>query len=134
MTAVNKLAVLERARDLIAAGWTQDEDARDGNGRARLFSSEVATCFCISGALSRAAFDLGNWRERVDDETMGYSWYKQFSASEDRRAVGLAYQDLENELGGCGAIDWNDAVCRTQAEVLNLLDKVIDRLKAEEQK
>lgn len=49
--------ILQRARSLIADGWSQRRAARKRNGDAVPYWDDRATCFCIEGALFRAFLD-----------------------------------------------------------------------------
>lgn len=57
--------VLGRAREILSdpARWTQGEFARDAQGRAmsagQASACDEATCFCLIGAIRRAAWGLG---------------------------------------------------------------------------
>ena len=56
-------AVLDRAAVLVEQGWTTDADARDASRGKVDGCDESATCWCMRGAIIRAALDTG-LRER----------------------------------------------------------------------
>lgn len=53
-------AVLGRARELLAQGWTQGTFARDAHGEHVYTMSEDAVVFCPVGALYRAGVELND--------------------------------------------------------------------------
>lgn len=97
--------LLTDARDYIECGWTQETDARDVYGYECSPDDPAAQCWCLSGALIMAAHG--------DD--LLYC-----------RAVDYLKDELalpEDVL----IVDWNDVATRTQADVLELLDRAIER-------
>ena len=54
------LDILTKARSLIAdeKNWIKGDAARTASGKSRPVRAEDATCFCMAGALDRAAGDL----------------------------------------------------------------------------
>ena len=121
---LTKLEVLKKARELVQAGWTQEQDACGSAGEKVAFSSPEAKCFCATGAISRAAYELGGWSKT--DETR----IAAFTRSDDRHIAGLAYGELTTELNGEEPYEWNDEDGRTREQVLALFDQVIQRLEA----
>lgn len=103
----------EMVRANIARGWCQRATSLDAKGmRTNPFEDE-AVCFCISGAWQRA------WHESINENDV-----------DGATAVSNKFwEDLSVEVGSefqeWGPVDWNDAVGRTQADVLGLLDRVI---------
>lgn len=101
--------VLVEARRILTpdGAWTQRKLARDRQGRGAVYHGRAAVCWCLEGALARAAFtDCGD---------------RDWSAALDA---------CDSALPGSGRgrlIVWNDAPGRTQAEVLGLLDRAIER-------
>ncbi|MGD9890972.1 MAG: hypothetical protein AB7R89_28275 [Dehalococcoidia bacterium] len=104
-TATERIAVLRRARELIATGWAQGWYARSINGRRARVSSPKATSFCILGAISLASDEVS---------PAGYDLYIRTVTQ-----VGGFVSD--RDVAG-----WNDAPERTQADVLALLDSLIE--------
>ena len=84
--------------DYVRSGWTQGARARDIHGMTVLAVSPDAVSWCLTGALS--ASDLVTERDlfRMRRECRG--------------------------LVGDGLTDWNDDPGRTQAEVVELLERV----------
>lgn len=126
MVAFTKLDVSRKARELLVTGWAQAHAAKTERGDSTYLFGVDAKCFCLSGALSRAAFELGGFALRQVGMPR-----PEYHRSEARRVAGAVYADLQQELGGAEPYEWNDEPCRTQAEVLGLLDKVIARLEKE---
>lgn len=100
-----KDVLVEMRRLIEEVGGTQDYDALDQEGEAVDPCSEVATCFCLGGALHRAEHG-GNAPHSVRDE------------------VRLLITDAIGE----GYIpNWNDRRGRTKEEVLQALDIAIEK-------
>ena len=91
--------ILIDARALLAKGWTQRASSRDEDGLPPT-AGKPSVCWCAYGALMTA-----NWRE--SDEV--YDWLER-----------------KFNLRG-GLVAWNDQPGRTQAEVLDLFDRAIER-------
>jgi|SRR6185312_3354308 len=89
------------AAEVVRKGWTQDTDARDCHGKPVRHDSCAACRWSLYGALLRAA-----------PSTL-YAW----------RVLNKCWP---NRSGG--AIAWNDAPGRTQAEVVALLEQVAAEL------
>lgn len=89
--------VLNAAAKTIArpGRWTQGASARDRTGKEVLSRSPKAVCWCALGAIGRAASSLGQ---------SPYVSVREFEAF------------IESEVS-----DWNDALGRTQAEVVQAL-------------
>ena len=98
--------VLARMGDLLAAGWTQRELAVTVEGYRVGPECNAATAFCMIGALRRALADL----------------YRRpgsaFLADEVAREVRLR---LNKAIDMTSLTVWNDAMDRTQAEVLKVV-------------
>lgn len=93
---------LDHAADLILLGWTKELLAGDADGNEVPENSEEAVSFCLIGAYSRAAHDLG-----IGDED-----YKL------HRPVRQALHDR----GYRGMIsDWNNRVAKSAEEVAAVL-------------
>lgn len=107
--------VLQKARALLEQGWCQDHHAEDAEGAPVPHYSERAACFCLDGALCRVTSPDTGWK---------------------RSPVYEAATDLLSEVAheleeGCDFIDFNDMYGRTQAEVLDLMDRAIGLAKRE---
>ena len=100
MTEVTELLTEARAR--IARGWTQGASARDVTGSVTRAWAEEAVCWCAMGAVAC----------RDDDWTTAEPAWAAL-----RAAVG----------GETWVSEWNDAPGRTQADVLALYDRAIER-------
>jgi hypothetical protein len=96
--------VLKAMRVKLAAGWTQEAAARTSCG-IPVFSEDPEACsFCVMGALWSANSSL---KDTVEDALM-----------QTLRGIGF---DLTLPT-------YNDTPGRTQAEILTLVDKTIERL------
>ncbi len=92
---------LEAVRALIAKGWTRDISARDKNGTPVHSRDARAVCWCLHAAV--------------------------IAAVQDRTEASQAFLALDHLTGGpLSTVDYNDAVDRTQAEVLALIDRAIE--------
>lgn len=107
-------AKLDEARALIERGWCQKLDAMNTGGTEADPLSESATCFCINGALFRAARNRGD-RDYIDLEPFLEC------------AIGL---DPSAPYEMSPVIDWNDAPERTQAEVIEAFRKAAELARA----
>lgn len=103
MTALERV---DRAIARIKRGWTQGAFARDANGHSTDPECDAAVCWCIEGALG-------------DDDHHGIAGLM----TRFREAAGLS-----REWGH--AWTWNDAMTRTQADVLRVLHEMRRRLAA----
>ena len=103
--------ILGRARQILAtpAHWTQDAMARDAAGNPVHPQSPAAVCWCIGGALSRAAAELAGPGGTVDLEALA-------------QAEGRAEGDLRGWWPGGIAI-WNDRPEREWLEVVGTLER-----------
>lgn len=97
------LAQLEHAHALLrpTGAWCQRAYARDAAGRDLKKGDAAATCWCLSGALAAAGV------------------YAYDEAYQRLRTI------IRGRIGKGCLITWNDAVGRTQAEVLSLLNLAI---------
>jgi hypothetical protein len=102
MTDLTIADVLNRAADLLEkpGAWTQGWFARDAIGNKTPVDSRSATCFCVMGALQRAANATHS-----DDVIIAA---REILIANGARAKG--------PLGRIA--NWNDAPERTQAEVV----------------
>jgi hypothetical protein len=92
------IQILKRARELINQGWTKSAYARDKDGLKVPNSSSKAVCWCVEGAIYRAAYEL------------------DYDSYPSRRM-------FQNIYGGM--VDFNDAIARNKEQVLTAFDKVI---------
>lgn len=107
-TNADVLAVLVRARALVAQGWCQDAFARDADGKGVHEYSEKACSWCAEGAVFRAAVEL---------YPSTYVGWKAIWRLELRIPFGL--------------MTWNDVSSRTKAQVLDVFDRVIEHFPME---
>jgi hypothetical protein len=106
--------ILLGAADLIdKKGWIQG-------------AFERSTGFCIIGAMTRAATDLGLSDTRSHFFTFSQSMVVRNTDFE------TAHEHVFVELGNLSPMGWNDTVAKSKKEVVNLLLKVAGR-KAPEQ-
>lgn len=94
-------ANLDEAKALVLKGWCQQSYAKDASGRDVQFDSERAVCFCMAGAVYRAA---GSW--------------DQGGRSPERLAIDAALSKLNCPPTTC----YNDAEGRTKSEVAAIFD------------
>ena len=112
--------VLERALALIRLGWTQGLFARDDRGRDVSSCHSRAVCWCLMGAVRRAAFDLWpelgavTWAGLLDDTTRALVSV----VPPEQLTAGLSPGDQ--------LIGWNDNRQRTVAEVYGVLVSAIE--------
>ena len=88
--------------DFVKKGWCQHMSARDSHRKPVHVTDPEAAAWCMAGAVSAAYW-------------------------EDVKRRGSIYDKLRAALGGesVSAIpQWNDAICRTQAEVVALLEQI----------
>ena len=96
--------VLERTRELVVAGWCQGSFARTAAGEAVGYNNEEAERWCLSGAVNRAACDVGGLWAGAEG----------------------AYTVLQGALGEEVFLSWwNDQPGRGRSEVLALIDRVL---------
>ena len=105
----NIIEIFKKARRLLSTGWCQGELSRDANNNPCEPYENCATQWCALGALSAVA----------DTSDFNFS-----------RLAG----ELVNHLGVdiFGISDWNDNPRRTQSEVLEEFDNLIEKLKTYE--
>lgn len=106
--------ILRRARELLARGWAQGVYCRDSSGHALLLSEAYGrsdVCYCIAGAVSTAAVDLGkpSWGLAAADAARLLQKAGRLSGDGPWMAIGT----------------YNDARWRTQADMLALIDAAI---------
>lgn len=107
---MDTLELLTRARERIAKGWTQDVAARDWQGRAVPARSAEASAWCALGACEAGS-------EYRDDTAYCNAAFELM-----RALLADGPPPMEPELYVAA---WNDALDRTQAEVLALYDRAI---------
>lgn len=91
--------LLARAEELLTKGWTQKEYARDAMYLPAFWAGDTATCWCLSGALRRAAIDVVASPRDYQD----------------------AAQVIYRSEGMLTIPEWNDHPDRTQEEVLGVV-------------
>lgn len=89
--------ILERAANLVSAGWAQGVVGRYKNGDACGWDDSEAVSWCALGAINRAAMDEGH--------CLG----------------ACAAVDRLRHIVGYFVVAWNDAPERTQAQVVRAL-------------
>lgn len=102
MSAVTSPAdILRAARELISTPekWTQHDWARDRSGKATIYSSPDAACWCAMGAIRQVT-----------------GGYPGFSLAEDI----LEQATRSNDIGA-----WNDRQGRTHKTILRAFDRAI---------
>lgn len=111
---VTAVYVLTETRKLLSVPerWTKKQFARDALGGTADPTGPLAVCFCVEGAIHRAAVGDAHIEARLAA--------KQIL----RQAIGLGVLD--------GLPGWNDAPERTHAEVLAAFARAIELAKAAE--
>ncbi|WP_037500667.1 DUF6197 family protein [Sphingomonas jaspsi] len=104
--------LLIRVREILAdpEHWTKDSFARDDNGYFIDPTEPVARCFCLDGALIRAAHEL-----HPEVNTSNPYRFGEYRDAADR---------LSN-FAGRNHLQFNDDPETTHADVLALIDKAI---------
>ena len=106
MTMTRTIDVLRMARDLVAAGWCQDTEARDVHGVAVHPTDPTACRFCASSAIKLAIARIGD----LDPQDVFYICITVF-----REANSIpAFVHL-----------WNDDRNTTQTDVIRAFDNAI---------
>jgi hypothetical protein len=100
--------LLTAARALVLKGWTQGFYARTPAGECVSPESETAAAWCLSGALMAA--NDGTYDDGMEAE------YRAFTLLQEAVAAPIP--------------DWNDEPGRTQAEVVEALEKAIEKAMA----
>lgn len=98
---------LERTRAKIVAGWTQGGYAKNSLGKAVETRSKEAVSWCLWGALEASTAR----RSRVQIEAL------QLINSEVHRSSRHHFSNITT---------WNDYKGRTQAQVVAVLDRLLD--------
>jgi hypothetical protein len=96
------IKALKKTRRLILKGWTRGAFARNDRRRPVTYDSKTAVCWCLLGAIDRAAGPVGD----ADVE-----------------------EALQTVLGGADLASFNDTQ-KTKWPVLALIDKAIAAEKA----
>lgn len=99
------VAILKQARKLIQQGWCQEAYARDANGNKVEAVDETAVCWCISGAILKAA---GGYQGRHGEDA---------ERVVDYFAVVIGTIDVSG---------WNDSPATTKEKVLKAIDDLLD--------
>lgn len=100
------ITVLKKARALIKKGWHQGWFATDAAGEEVSYTSTAAKCFCVAGAVYRAAGDS------LDPGACGAM----------DALTSVAPTRYKHSIS-----QYNDAPRRTQEQVLGLFDRAIAR-------
>ena len=103
--------VLLGARAILTprGSWIQGRGALDAAGQEVISTEVRAVCWCLSGALMRAAYDTSNKAEAA-------------------RLLNAAWNTINDALPGGRLVAFNDTPGRQHWEVLALLDTVIENL------
>jgi len=107
MSEIDKVAVFERAAQLVETGWCQGTSALDAEGLPARWDSPKAVCFCAMGAIARALQDVSGWTQLKHSEAMT-----------------MVMGGLKFAGATTGLVKWNDAQERTRHEVATLLRMV----------
>ena len=115
--------ILEGAKELVERGWTQKTFARDRMGKECAVTSPFAQKWCLAGACHHAHHFYQYRTDILWDQILSHVR----KTAIDLHGDSMAKADLF-------VTRWNDALERTKADVLALLDAAIERAKAEEAK
>ena len=102
--------VLTDAAQLVRGGWTQGAEARDATGQSIEATKPAATCYCLVGAIRRAAPNC----ELSVESILALRKSPSCPIGADGNPVGLIY--------------WNDTAGRTADEVASFVEKVAAEL------
>lgn len=105
------LETLRQARALLAQGWCQGSAAQFEPGQSVTYASPRARAWCVLGAC---------WRLLDHDHETEWDVLAKLSFARHGNESLQALRDR--------ATVWNDAPCRTQADVLARFDDAIRRL------
>lgn len=121
LTSEKTLEILQRARQLVAAGWVKGKYATNASGREVPIDNYDAVCFCLRGALVRSG------QEHCD--TAYLRGVKPYELARD-----LVNQEIAKERPASywTAIEFNDAPWTTHADVLKVMDMAIAGCKVKE--
>ena len=109
---MDKITILNRIRNRICKGWTQGSLARnDKREEVTVFAPE-ATMFCLVGAIRVECL-----KEEEEDNEFDIEDELQIS--------------LPGSWGRENLEKWNDFTLTTEEDVLSLIDRTIERLRAE---
>jgi hypothetical protein len=67
------IKALKKTRRLILKGWTRGAYARDARRRAVPYDSKTAVCWCLMGAVDRAAGPVGDVEDALNQALGAYS-------------------------------------------------------------
>jgi hypothetical protein len=118
--ALTAAAMVSEARGLVVRGWCQGTHARDRRGLEVPAWSSEARSWSLLGAL------LAAWhRHEIDTRDADVVAHLA-----DAEALGGATQVLGEAVGTASLEHWNDEPQRTQADVLEALDRALRLLEA----
>lgn len=110
--------VLDSAADLVEKGWTQGSFAKTDDGHQVFVMSNLATCFCASGAVRRAS------RTAIDCTDAALEYFEDYLKVSVSEAEHIEFSRNEK---WCFVAAWNDASRRKQAEVVAALRGAADQ-------
>lgn len=133
-------ALLERAREVVAAGWVQDAFyvVRDGRGRLRpvsplgllLLSRTDVAGACLVGAVAHASA-RSDRRERRGPAALAVDTLWDALAERTGRWNARPAADAPHPAARAARVrdlaQWNDEPNRTRADVLELIDRAVSR-------
>ena len=132
------LEILQSARALLDRGWTTKTLARSANAIACQFGSPHATHFCLVGALRRSAQGLSLLSTDPGlpccQSPLQPHVTDLYRATIERLTLnlGIPHEPIPEEDHCISLTRWNDMPGRTQAEVLDLIDRALLSLRPEE--
>jgi len=105
--------VLLGARAILTppGSWIQGRGALDAEGREVISTEVRAVCWCLLGAVMRAAYDTSNKADAA-------------------RLLNAAWNTINDTLPGGRLVAFNDTPGRQHWEILELLDTVIATLES----
>jgi hypothetical protein len=112
-------AMLSEARRLVVGGWCQGAHARDEVGLEVSSWSDEARSWSLLGAL------LASWhRQDSQDEDV-------ITHLADAHALGKATEVLGEVVGTASLEHWNDDGTRSQAEVIDAMERALQLLEGD---
>lgn len=124
------VSLLEMGLEHIKKGWTQGELARSEHGEGKSPYSKYAVCWCALGSLRS---DVGLLDNGVDHAAVEKALEKTMALEgafgEELSDNGDGYSD--DELVRRHIANVNDSPVMTQARMIELFEKTIERVKSE---
>ena len=113
--------ILEKAHDLVSAGWTKNYYAVDADGEVVDSENPTACRWCLLGSVGAAAARVSGALVMTYDEMLPHR-----EAVIDMLVARIKAMDFElDEPSDHPVVGFNDSSKTTHADVLGLLDEVL---------